>query len=219
VETALSAKAEELAALEASHGEAHRELAALQQQLSEACTACEEARSVAARVPELDSALDLSREELGRLREELAGLRLPGGEAVVVVPKDGKTIRREALFHRIDLNGNGTVDRGEVLAVHRGGDADALFSKLDGDGDGKVTMEEWMGLFTRVEAELGAERASFFLDYLESSAKEVTTTTTTTAAAAETQEHPTVSTEAESPPSSPLPSPGPQCPYMVITAL
>ena len=42
-----------------------------------------------------------------------------------------------------------------------------LFAKLDADGDGRVSMEEWRVLFERVEVECGAEQAGFFLEYLE----------------------------------------------------
>jgi len=81
-------------------------------------------------------------------------------------------VRSEALFHRVDRDGSGAVEKEEIMAVHQGGDWEAMFVKLDVNGDGAVTLEEWLGLFVRVEEELGEEKAVLFLEYLEGGVKE-----------------------------------------------
>ena len=70
--------------------------------------------------------------------------------AAPATARDGSSVRVEALFHRIDTDGSGSVDRSEIMAVHSGGDWAALFAKLDANGDGVVTMEEWRELFAKI---------------------------------------------------------------------
>jgi len=75
--------------------------------------------------------------------------------------------RVDSLFKKIDKDNSGAVDRDELMMVHKGGDYEGLFAKLDTNGDGKVTIQEWRSFFRLVQGELGAQTASFLLDYLE----------------------------------------------------
>ena len=59
-------------------------------------------------------------------------------------------------FDQLDLDGNGMVDREELVEVaKRSGDSSGVdsetlngfFGQFDANGDGKVTKEEWLGFF------------------------------------------------------------------------
>ena len=80
---------------------------------------------------------------------------------------DGQTGRIEALFHKIDTDQSGTLERSEITSVHQDGKWATLFDKLDANGDGMVSMLEWKGLFQVVLIDLGKDKLRFFLEYLE----------------------------------------------------
>ena len=141
-------------------------ITALQASESKLKQALEDAQQVNTQWSEYASTMG---ESNAALEAEVAALK---EQAATQVARDGRTVRVEALFHRIDTDGSGTVERSEIMAVHKGGDWAALFDKLHANGDGMVTMEEWSGLFKVVEDELGVEKARFFLEYLEGGAGE-----------------------------------------------
>ena len=104
---------------------------------------------------------------------------------------DKMMMRAKKKFDRLDVDGNGVLEGEELIGLaewvwsrfHPGGETLSedlkaehgakLLGRLDANGDGMVTMEEWKGLFQVVEAELGAEKARFFLEYLEGGAKQL----------------------------------------------
>ncbi|HLO75609.1 MAG TPA: EF-hand domain-containing protein [Magnetospirillum sp.] len=54
----------------------------------------------------------------------------------------GGTDRREAMFQRMDANGDGKLTRAEVDAYYKAA-ADRLMSKRDFDKNGEITREEF----------------------------------------------------------------------------
>ena len=59
----------------------------------------------------------------------------------------------------MDTNGDGMLDRAELIAAARsgalpeGGDEaqlDAAIAKMDTDGDGKISRDEWLAFFTKM---------------------------------------------------------------------
>jgi Ca2+-binding EF-hand superfamily protein len=66
----------------------------------------------------------------------LAALALPGAQAA---DKDGATKSRTGYFERLDTDKDGAVTLQEMTTVHH-----ARFAKIDANGDGSVTRDEFM---------------------------------------------------------------------------
>jgi len=60
--------------------------------------------------------------------------------------------RIASIFRRIDLNGDHTIDKEEILALHGGDRAttDSMFADLDTDGDGTISPQEFLEYFLRL---------------------------------------------------------------------
>ncbi|HEX4588697.1 MAG TPA: EF-hand domain-containing protein [Gemmataceae bacterium] len=83
----------------------------------------------------------------------VAGL-LASAQDVAAKPKAAKGDKIEAMFKKLDTNGDGTLSREEFAKItelrKKGGEAkgkgkgvEALFNKLNTSGDGKLTLEEF----------------------------------------------------------------------------
>jgi hypothetical protein len=62
------------------------------------------------------------------------------------------TSRITSIFRRIDLNGDGNIDKNEILALH-GGDTsttESMFADLDTNNDGCISPQEFVEYFFRV---------------------------------------------------------------------
>lgn len=58
------------------------------------------------------------------------------------------------LFHSIDLDDSGALDKPEIVVV-LGGDADRMMAKLDTDPDDMVTLDEWVDYMGAVKRDRG----------------------------------------------------------------
>merc|ERR1712070_1069608 len=63
-------------------------------------------------------------------------------------------------------DGNGTLNPWEVCAVH-GGDSDGLFTLMDTDGDGVVTLHEFVEYFMCIKERYGGAVVGVIVAYLE----------------------------------------------------
>jgi len=70
------------------------------------------------------------------------------------------------VFHQIDSDSSGVIEKEELLSTHSG-DASALLDKLDLNHDGQVSLDEWQALFSSMRASLGVEREEWLLEYFE----------------------------------------------------
>merc|ERR1719424_2536033 len=77
------------------------------------------------------------------------------------------------MFHRLDVDGNGTISKEELLGAYTG-DARKFFGALDVNGDDAVSMEEWEALFAKMQQGLGVEKVRGFVMQLETSENEQT---------------------------------------------
>jgi len=60
--------------------------------------------------------------------------------------------RIASIFRRMDLNGDHTIDKEEILSLHGGDRAttDSMFADLDTNGDGEISPQEFVEYFLRV---------------------------------------------------------------------
>jgi len=71
----------------------------------------------------------------------------------------------EIVFQEMDLDGNGTVDHAEIVAVF-GDEADALLHQLQvSEGDGRVSATEFVAQVERIKSDFGMQHATTFLEY------------------------------------------------------
>merc|ERR1712216_263386 len=78
--------------------------------------------------------------------------------------------RLAKLFKKIDLDGDGNLEREEIFKFCGGSKqfaADLMFD-LDEDQDGQVTMDEWLAYFAKLLAEDGMEGLLEKLEQMES---------------------------------------------------
>jgi len=70
------------------------------------------------------------------------------------------------LFERIDINKDGALDKSEILN-HYGAGTDSIFSDLDVNGDGGVTIIEWLQFFSHLIQKNGEKSANHTITQLE----------------------------------------------------
>lgn len=78
---------------------------------------------------------------------------VPEAEECELSPQEH--LRGLEIFHRLDGDSNGRLEREELIAIH-GGDVDGLMHSLDADSDGKINIGEWDAFFLRLKRARGA---------------------------------------------------------------
>jgi Ca2+-binding EF-hand superfamily protein len=77
----------------------------------------------------------------------LCALLLAGGLTLKAADADKPKMDPEALFKKLDTNGDGSISKEEYMASPQAKKdatkAGERFAKLDKDGDGKLTLEEF----------------------------------------------------------------------------
>ena len=79
------------------------------------------------------------------------------------MPSDASRARK--LFYRLDQDGNGSIEKEEVVVLHETGPE--TFAAMHADKDGKTTMSEWLGFVAGVEQKGGEKAGSFLMRRLE----------------------------------------------------
>ena len=83
----------------------------------------------------------------------------PEQQAEVARIRDETLVQVGEEYDKLDANGDGNVDREELIAVARSqgqgrnvpeADLDSFFENFDANGDGKVSKQEWLDFFGRM---------------------------------------------------------------------
>ena len=83
--------------------------------------------------------------------------------SVSVMPSEAGRARK--VFYGLDADGDGVISKGELVALHNTGPA--TFADLRADGNGEVSVEEWLRFLGALESRSGGNTVRFLLHRLE----------------------------------------------------
>jgi len=70
----------------------------------------------------------------------------------------------KSIFELLDTDGSGEIDMSELASVH-GGDSDQLFSNIDSNEDGVISLEELQSFFSQIAHSQGATSLDLLIQY------------------------------------------------------